>query len=142
MDVRPHLLVVATNYVETTGGVEGHLQRLLPFLARHDPGQAEGNHAAEISCVFGAHNRILINDGKGHLGMIHDRADLVAIFRGMKVNLFIEINIAEWHSIRVPVVTQTGQDTMGATAHDRRGVLSRQRLLPSSHLSEHRKSVE
>lgn len=32
MDARPHLLVVATNYVETTGGVEGHLQRLLPLL--------------------------------------------------------------------------------------------------------------
>lgn len=32
MDVQPHLLVVATNYVETTGVLEGHLQRLLPLL--------------------------------------------------------------------------------------------------------------
>lgn len=32
MDAHSHLLVVATNYVETTGGLEGHLQRLLPLL--------------------------------------------------------------------------------------------------------------
>ena len=32
MDAHLHLLVVATNYVETTGGLEGHLQRLLPLL--------------------------------------------------------------------------------------------------------------
>ena len=34
MDATPHLLVVATNFVETTGGLEGHLQRLLPLLVQ------------------------------------------------------------------------------------------------------------
>lgn len=50
----PHLMVITTNYLETTGGVEGHLQALLPLVR-------ERGYVVSIA-YLGSNNRVYRDD--------------------------------------------------------------------------------
>ena len=74
----------------------------------YKPGISEDDYAAEVGGVFFRDDLVLVDYTKGYLAAVFDRIDLVAAFRGVKIDFAVTVYIAERNRIGLSVVSGHG----------------------------------